>query len=147
MSGNTEITISNDEILEGNTIGDVIGTLTINSSSNYIFSLTDNIEKDNDSFLISGNELQAGEVFDYNTKSSYNIEIQAESNFNTIEILGDYFNNNSVTEYIYPGNGTSTNRIKDFVPNDGTEPSFPPSRTSDDSLYTFDLTNGDIYIF
>lgn len=142
-----EITISNNEVIEGNNIGDVIGTLTINGSSDYNFSLTDNIEKDNDSFLISGNELQAGEVFDFDTKNSYNIQIQAGTSVDTIEILGDYFNNNSITEYLFPGNGTSTNRRKEFVPNNGTKPNFPSSRTIDDSLYTFDLTNGNIYFF
>lgn len=139
-----EIELTNNNIIEGNNIGDPIGTLSILGNTNIIFSFTDQV--DNNSFLIEGSELKANEVFNFNTKNKYDIQVSTVVNPDTIELLGNYFDNETETEYIFPAASTNTGRHKYFIPNDGTIPQYPSNSNIEDG-YNFDLTTGDIYFF
>lgn len=76
----TDIALSSASIDEGNSINDVIGSLTTTDADlgdSHTYSLVAGTgDTDNASFNISGSSLRAGEVFDYATKSSYSIRIQ-----------------------------------------------------------------------
>ncbi len=76
----TDIILSSLSIGENNSLNDVIGDFSttdasFNDSFTYTFVDGDG-DEDTGSFKILGDELQADEVFDYETKSSYNIRVQ-----------------------------------------------------------------------
>jgi hypothetical protein len=74
----TDITIDNDSIDERNAIGDTIGTLSAvdaDSSDTHTYRITGG---DSSSFTIDGNELKAAEVFDYESKNSYRVQIEVD---------------------------------------------------------------------
>jgi subtilisin family serine protease len=69
------VEISHTDIEENNSIGDDIGRLSVNGFSYiYNFSLSG---PDADKFIISGPRLLANAVFDYETKNSFNITVNA----------------------------------------------------------------------
>ncbi len=74
-----DITISQTSIQENNTVNQVVGSLsTIDAdatdSHTYVF-VSGSGDDNNTSFIINGSNLEAGEVFDYETKSSYSVRI------------------------------------------------------------------------
>ena len=77
-----DIALANSSIDENNAAGAVIGVLSAtdaNTSDTHTYSLvTGTGNTDNDSFSISGSDLVADEVFDYETKTSYSVRIAAE---------------------------------------------------------------------
>lgn len=77
----TDISLSNNTIAEENTIDSVIGTFSAtdaDAGDTHTFSLVAGTgDDDNEHFSIVGNELRAGIVFDYETKSSYSIRVRA----------------------------------------------------------------------
>ncbi len=75
-----DITLDNSTINENNEIGDVIGTFSTvdgNLSDSHTYTLVEG-EGDtfNQSFNISGNELIADEVFDFETESNYSVRVR-----------------------------------------------------------------------
>jgi hypothetical protein len=87
ISGNmapTNIALSSTSIDENNSVNDVVGTLSTtdaDSGDTHTYTLVTGIgSTDNASFNISGSSLRAGEVFDYETKSSYSIRIRTTDN-------------------------------------------------------------------
>lgn len=76
----TDITLSGSSIAENNAIGDAIGTLTTDDEDNgqsFTYSLVSGSgDTDNASFVISGDQLQANTLFDFETKSSYSVRIE-----------------------------------------------------------------------
>lgn len=78
----TDITLSAASIVENNSIDDLIGTLTTTDEDNgesHIYSLVSGEgDTDNASFSIDGNELLAGEIFDFESQDSYDIRIQTD---------------------------------------------------------------------
>lgn len=80
----TDIILDNQSIHENNAIGDVIGSFTTmdeDVGENHTYKLiTENGEFDNESFVINGNKLQAAEIFDFESKSMYSINIQTNDN-------------------------------------------------------------------
>jgi len=74
----TSISLSSTSIDENNSINDVVGILSANGSPSSTFTLVSGTgDTDNGSFNISGSNLRAGEVFDYETKTSYSIRVRA----------------------------------------------------------------------
>nr|MDD3720651.1 hypothetical protein [Candidatus Gracilibacteria bacterium] len=78
----TDITLSNQSIASGFPIGTNIGSLSTTDadvSDTHTYSFGCSIPGvDDSSFIISGNQLNSNQVFDYNTKSSYNICIRTD---------------------------------------------------------------------
>ncbi|MEP2023950.1 Ig-like domain-containing protein, partial [Reichenbachiella sp.] len=76
----TQITLDNSSILENNAIGDVIGNLSTSDDDlddTHTYSLVAGTgSSDNARFSIDGNMLKANGVFDYETRSSYDVRIQ-----------------------------------------------------------------------
>ncbi len=76
----TDILLSSSDIVENNAIGEVIGTFTTTDEDNgqsFTYSLVGGTgDADNASFNISGDQLQANAVFDFETKSSYSIRVE-----------------------------------------------------------------------
>lgn len=78
----TDIALTQLSIDENNSLNDVIGTFSttdasFNDSFTYTFVDGDG-DDDTSSFKIVGDELQADEVFDFETKSTYNIRVQTD---------------------------------------------------------------------
>lgn len=74
----SDIAISNTSIAENADSGTVIGTLTAqdpDGSNTNTFSLVENSE-DNASFSISGEQLVSAEVFNFESKTSYIVDVQ-----------------------------------------------------------------------
>ena len=80
----TEITLSSNSIQENNLVNAVIGTLSTNDpdvGNTHTYTLVSGTGDDNnDSFNINGNQLRAGIVFDFETKSPYSVRIRATDN-------------------------------------------------------------------
>ncbi|MCG5644062.1 thrombospondin type 3 repeat-containing protein, partial [Flavobacteriaceae bacterium LSUCC0859] len=76
----TDLDLSPLSINENAPIGSIIGgfsTIDINSGDTHSYTLTDTSNYlDNSSFSISGTNLQAAAVFDYETKNSYTILVE-----------------------------------------------------------------------
>lgn len=76
----TDLSLITSTIAENNTIGEVIGTLSTtdeDAGESFTYNLVSGEGgTDNASFDIIGNELQAGEVFDFETQDSYSIRIE-----------------------------------------------------------------------
>jgi gliding motility-associated-like protein len=76
----TNISLSANSIAEGNSIGNTIGALSTtdtDSGDTHSYTLTGTSNyPDNSSFSISGANLQAAAVFDYETKNSYTILVE-----------------------------------------------------------------------
>ncbi|WP_425393071.1 cadherin domain-containing protein [Ekhidna sp.] len=76
----TDLTLSANSIAENNQIGDVIGAMSTtdeDAGESFTYSLVSGAgDTDNASFSIVGNELQAAEVFDFETQNSYSIRIE-----------------------------------------------------------------------
>ena len=74
--------LSASDIDEGNSIGDVIGAISASNDGAYTYSYSlVSGYGDNSSFDIDGSNLEAGEVFDYDTKSSYDIKIRGTNEY------------------------------------------------------------------
>ncbi|MEQ8471573.1 MAG: cadherin domain-containing protein [Marinoscillum sp.] len=76
----TNIDLSPRTIDEENTIGDVIGTLSTtdeDAGDSHSYSLIGGAV-DNDQFTLTGDQLKAGAVFDYETKSSYVVQVKSD---------------------------------------------------------------------
>ena len=77
----TDITMSSQSINENNSINDVIGAFSSvdpDGSGTYTYTLVSGTgSTDNSSFNISGSNLRASEVFDYETKNSYSIRVRS----------------------------------------------------------------------
>ncbi|MCR9249680.1 MAG: SBBP repeat-containing protein [bacterium] len=77
----TDIMLSSNEILEGNSINDIIGSLssTDDDADTHVYSLVSGAgDDDNASFNVSGANLQASEVFDFETANSYSIRLRSD---------------------------------------------------------------------
>ncbi|MEP1097763.1 MAG: T9SS type A sorting domain-containing protein [Cyclobacteriaceae bacterium] len=76
----TDIMLSTASLAENNSINDVIGifsTTDEDSGETHTYSLVSGAgDADNSSFSINGSELQAAQVFDFETKNSYAIRVQ-----------------------------------------------------------------------
>ncbi len=88
----TDITLSAADIDEENAINAVIGSFTTtdpDAGETYIYTLvTGTGDTDNGSFNISGSDLRASEVFDFETKSSYTIRVQSsDGSFTTQKVF------------------------------------------------------------
>ena len=84
------ISLSSTSINENNSIGDVVGTIGFNvigDSNTYNYEILKSVDNSTSlNFEESGNNLQALQVFDYETTSSYTIKIRAVES-----ITGDYY--------------------------------------------------------
>ncbi|GAB5389063.1 MAG: hypothetical protein Alpg2KO_20310 [Alphaproteobacteria bacterium] len=67
--------LSGNSINENNSIGDAIGTFSATDAENDSLTYSLASGGDNDSFAISGNQLVADAVFDYEVKTSYSISV------------------------------------------------------------------------
>ncbi len=87
----TDINITaNSSFTENNSIGDVAGTLSTvdaNTGDTHIYSLVSGTgDADNASFTITGSQLKAAVVFDFEAKSSYSIRLRTnDGNGGTFE--------------------------------------------------------------
>ncbi len=76
----TEVSISASDINENNAVDALIGTLSsvdLNPGDNHTYTLVSGIgDTDNGSFNIVGDELRAGDVFNFETKGSYSIRVE-----------------------------------------------------------------------
>jgi len=81
----TDITLSASGIQENNAVGDVIATIAstdADASDSHTYALVSGAgDTDNASFNISGNTLQAGTVYDFETKNSYSIRVRTSDGF------------------------------------------------------------------
>ncbi len=76
----TAITISASSVDENETAGTEVGEFTVtdqDSESSHAITLTEGYE-DNGSFEIDGNKLKIAEIFDFEIKSSYTIQVLAD---------------------------------------------------------------------
>lgn len=114
----TGITLSNNSISELNSVNAVVGMFTTtdpDGDSSFVYSL---ISGDTSSFNISGNQLRASEVFDFETKSSYAVTVRSTDagglsttqaftiniNNTTEAPTNISLSNNSIDEYTQPIN-------------------------------------------
>ena len=78
----TAIELTSTSIAEGNAIGELVCELSsedANVKSTFTYSIVaGDGDTDNASFSISGNQLKAAEVFDFETKSSYSVRVQTD---------------------------------------------------------------------
>ena len=78
----SDIALANSSIDENNAVNDVIGGLSAtdaNTSDTHTYSLVAGTgDTDNASFSISGSDLVAAAVFDYETKSTYSVRIAVD---------------------------------------------------------------------
>lgn len=78
----TALALNANSITENNAVNDLIGTLSSidqDAGETFTYSLVSGTgDTDNNSFAISGNELQASEVFDFEAQSSYDIRLQTD---------------------------------------------------------------------
>ncbi|MGB5554455.1 MAG: gliding motility-associated C-terminal domain-containing protein, partial [Flavobacteriaceae bacterium] len=86
----TDITLSPSNIQENNTINEIVGTLAAidaDTGDSHTFSLVAGTgDTDNARFTISGSNLMANEIFDFETKSSYSIRVETtDADGNTYE--------------------------------------------------------------
>ncbi|SNS93446.1 Por secretion system C-terminal sorting domain-containing protein [Ekhidna lutea] len=76
----TDLLLSANSIVENNSIGDVIGTLSTtdeDAGESFTYNFVSGTgDTDNASFDIVGNELQAAEAFDFETQNSYSVRIE-----------------------------------------------------------------------
>ncbi|WP_421763536.1 cadherin domain-containing protein [Ekhidna sp.] len=76
----TDLTLNFNSITENNQVGDVIGTMLTtdeDAGESFTYSLVSGDgDTNNTSFSIVGNELQAAEVFDFETQDSYSVRIE-----------------------------------------------------------------------
>ena len=76
------INLTNSTIEENLEAGSLVGELSspdLDSEDQHIYSLVPGEgDDDNDSFSLTGNQLLSAEVFDFETKSSYNIRIKSD---------------------------------------------------------------------
>ena len=80
-----DINISNSTLAENNSADAIIGTLsTINSDTGDTFTYSLCGGTDDASFSISGSELQANAVFDYESKNSYEVCVRTTDSANAI---------------------------------------------------------------
>ena len=109
-SSPTNLTLSNSIIDENLVVTTEVGTLTSTdeyTNDTHTYSLITGVgDDDNSSFTITNDKLLSGEVFDFETKSSYSIRIQTDdgnsgtfSKFFTISVnstlgITDFFNEN-----------------------------------------------------
>ncbi len=76
----TNIDLSPRTIDEENAIGDVIGTLSTtdaDAEDTHTYSMEAGVV-DNDQFTLTGSQLKAGAIFDFETKSSYVVQIKTD---------------------------------------------------------------------
>jgi|GEM_PF-6140649 len=110
-SAPTNILLDNNSINEGLEIGSLVGKLTTedaNHNDTHKYTLVNGFgDTDNQSFLISENQILSNEVFDCNEKSTYSIRIQSEDNSSAfvqivflILINGCTIDNNPPTEVV-----------------------------------------------
>jgi xyloglucan-specific exo-beta-1,4-glucanase len=80
----TDIALSSTSIIQNNAVGDLVGNLTStdqDSGSTFTYALVSGTgSDDNASFSVSGARLNAGIIFNYNTKQSYNVRIRTTDN-------------------------------------------------------------------
>ncbi|MGF1531447.1 MAG: cadherin repeat domain-containing protein [Puniceicoccaceae bacterium] len=121
-AGPTDITLSEDSVLEGLPIGTTVGVLaTIDADPIDFFSYTIS-GPDAAAFSVQGPTLRTAAVFDYNTKSSYSITVRStdsaglyfEKSFNIqvlkVETLAHYtFEGNSLASG--PTTGTAASAV------------------------------------
>ena len=72
--------LSNTSINEGQSIATTVGTLSAtdeDASNTHFYTLVSGFG-DNTAFQISGNELQVAEVFDFDDKTSYSIQVELD---------------------------------------------------------------------
>lgn len=78
----TDLMLSATSIAENNAVNDVIGMLSttdVDAGETYTYTLVSGTgDTDNSSFDVSGNEMRAGEEFDFETKSSYSVRVQTD---------------------------------------------------------------------
>ncbi|MGW8123546.1 Ig-like domain-containing protein [Roseivirga echinicomitans] len=78
----TDISLSGATISENNSIGQLVGNLSTtdaDATDTHTYSMVSGTgATDNASFTIAGNKLQAAEVFDFETKSSYSVRIKTD---------------------------------------------------------------------
>ncbi|EAR03024.1 BspA family leucine-rich repeat surface protein [Maribacter sp. HTCC2170] len=81
----TDIGLTSIEITENNEIADALGIFSATDSDGgdtHTYSLVSGVaDEDNGSFTIVDTELQAGAVYDYETKDSYSIRVRATDRF------------------------------------------------------------------
>ena len=81
-SAPTDINLSSNSLDENNAVGNVVGSLSsvdANAADNHTYSFVAGAgDLDNGSFTISGNEIQAASVFNYESQSSYSVRIQTD---------------------------------------------------------------------
>jgi xyloglucan-specific exo-beta-1,4-glucanase len=85
----SDINLNSTSILQNNQVGAVIGNLTTaveDTTATFTYSLVNGAGSgDNASFAISGSQLIAASVFNYNAKQTYNIRIRTTGNGFTFE--------------------------------------------------------------
>jgi Ca2+-binding RTX toxin-like protein len=120
----TNLVLSNSSVGENQAIGTVIGNLSTtdpDSGNTFAYSLvTGTGSTDNALFTITGNQLKANAVFDYETKNSYSIRVQTQDQSGlsyqkqlTIGI-NDVIENTTITGTANNENFTTTNN-KDII--------------------------------
>ncbi|WP_240531754.1 IPT/TIG domain-containing protein, partial [Maribacter sp. 4G9] len=86
----TDISITPASIQENNVANQIIGSFSttdedVSDTHTYVFVMGSG-DTDNTSFIINGNDLEAGEVFDFETKSSYSLRVSTtDSEGNSFE--------------------------------------------------------------
>ncbi len=98
----TDISLSNNSIDENQSSGTDIGTFTNNDpdiGETYTYSLVSGTGDDNNtSFTINGNTLRSNAMYNYETKSSYSIRVQADDGYDGIYSKQFVININDLTE-------------------------------------------------
>ncbi|HNP19226.1 MAG TPA: T9SS type A sorting domain-containing protein [Fulvivirga sp.] len=131
----TDITLSTNSIDENNGVSDVIGLLTStdpNASDSHTYTLVAGTgDSDNASFDISGDNLIAKEVFDFESKSSYSIRVE------TNDGRGGTFEKEFIIAINDVTNLTQTINVTPIADKLSTDPAFEVEATVDTGL---DLT-------
>lgn len=155
----TDINLDNASIAENNASGDLVSNFSTtdqDTGDTFTYILTDTANfSDNASFQISGGQLQANAIFDYEAKSSYTIRVRSTDNGSLwtektfVIAITDVnepptdvtLDNNTVAEN--QPSGTYIGRLSATDP-DSTSFTFSlPNSTADNNLFT--LLMGQLY--
>ena len=151
-SSPTEISLSNNQVLENLPSNSVIGTLTtvdLNLADTHTYSFIGGSggELDNARFdIVNGNELVTNEVFDFETKSSYSIRVQTDDGFTgvfekafTIEVVDV----NEEANLVPAITSLSNNLISENEPINTVIGSFSNDDPDIDDVHTYSFVTGE----
>ncbi|QGY46181.1 BspA family leucine-rich repeat surface protein [Maribellus comscasis] len=142
----TGIVLSNSEIKEEKPVGTEIGTFSSideDSGDSFTYTLISGTgDSDNGSFSISGDNLQSGEVFDFEAKSSYSIRVETEDSGGEVYSKSFTISIMETDENLSPTNIELTSSVVNENDTIGVIVGTLTSTDTDSDAFTYSLASG-----